>query len=200
MRKLRSRGVQALVQPLAQPGDWLVAHGECSGSISTHQLPADPPSGRWPSGGGCWSHRPGGSAGRCGAGPGPHQGVLLLLSLVPLGLRTRRCPAWCRMGRDGKPACSALTQPRSACALPAAFPCERCLIISDRVQRRHLFTSGESPFRLSITVTCSTFLEALFPFIMGPGGEGGEDQRRHEAQRHSWGHHSSSRSGSGRPF
>ena len=75
------------------------------------------------------------------------------------------------MGR--KPARSALTRPGSARALPAAFLCERCLIISDRVQRRHLFASGESPFRLSITVTDSTFLEAHFPFIMGPGGEGG---------------------------
>lgn len=68
--------------------------------------------------------------------------------------------------------------------LPAAFPCERCLIISDRVQLRHLFVSGESPFRLSITLTGSTFLEERFPFIMGPGrrGAGVADRRRHEAQ------------------
>lgn len=105
----------------------------------------------------------------------PHRGVLLLCSLpwsprAPTGGAPRGA-GWGWMG--GKPARSALTQPGSACALPAAFPCERCLIISDRVQRRHLFASGESPFRLSITVTDSTFLEAPFPFIMGPGGEGG---------------------------
>lgn len=65
-----------------------------------------------------------------------------------------------------------MTQPEERPRPPAAFPCERCLIISDRVQPRHLFASGESSFRLSITVTGSTFLEVLSPFIMGPGWGG----------------------------
>ena len=117
--------------------------------------------------------------------------------MVPSGAhKAARGPVWHRGGegprvtrgrgrplRCRKPARSALTQPgeRAAAPLPAAFPCERCLIISDRVQRRHLFASGESPFRLSITVTGSTFLEALFPFIMGlgwGGGGGGSAQTR----------------------
>ena len=119
----------------------------------------------------------------------PPRGASALLPPWSLRAQTGGAPSGTRWGRVGrKPARSALTRPGSARALPAAFPCERCLIISDRVQRRHLFASGESPFRLSITVTDSTFLEAPFPFIMGPGGEGGQaDQHRHEAQRPSWG-------------
>lgn len=119
------------------------------------------------------------AAGPAGAVPG---GPRTPLS-APRGAGPGR--VWAAPSRCREPACSALTQRKeqAAAPLPAAFPCERCLIISDRVQRRHLFASGESPFRLSITVTGSTFLEALFPFIMGLGWGGGVVAgHRHEAQ------------------
>lgn len=92
-----------------------------------------------------------------------------------------------REGAESSPS-DTVTQPRGGCpTLPAAFLCERCLIISDRVQPRHLFISGEGPFRLSITVTGSTFLEVHFPIIMETGWGHQISSDMQPRQRPSWG-------------